>query len=220
MRPLLPRLHTFLSLSGPHLGTLYNSSGLVNMGKQQARGNLAQRVKICIANLFRDVVHAEVEKERLVAPTLYAGLGWYATKFPLQIESTQHIASLQECFALWLVAGPIRSAAFRPIGALQSGHQRPIELGRYLQVIVCHFCCREWLMKHFFYRPQGNGSQHNRSYDFKAWVDAGTIRCSSRSAEHRKHSYRARCSHRRSRFGVVHWEVFARLWLEVLQLAD
>lgn len=33
MRPLLPRLHTFLSLSGPHLGTLYNSSGLVNMGK-------------------------------------------------------------------------------------------------------------------------------------------------------------------------------------------
>jgi len=33
MRPLLPRLHTFLSLSGPHLGTLYNTSGLVNMGE-------------------------------------------------------------------------------------------------------------------------------------------------------------------------------------------
>lgn len=33
MRPLLNRLHTFLSLSGPHLGTLYNNSGLVNMGK-------------------------------------------------------------------------------------------------------------------------------------------------------------------------------------------
>ncbi len=33
MAPLLPKLHTFLSLSGPHLGTLYNSSGLVNMGK-------------------------------------------------------------------------------------------------------------------------------------------------------------------------------------------
>lgn len=33
LRPLLPRLHTFLSLSGPHLGTMYNSSGLVNMGK-------------------------------------------------------------------------------------------------------------------------------------------------------------------------------------------
>lgn len=36
MRPLLPRLHTFLSLSGPHLGTLYNTSGLVNMGKIQS----------------------------------------------------------------------------------------------------------------------------------------------------------------------------------------
>lgn len=34
LRPLLPRLHTFLSLSGPHLGTMYNSSGLVNMGKK------------------------------------------------------------------------------------------------------------------------------------------------------------------------------------------
>lgn len=34
LRPLLPRLHTFLSLSGPHLGTLYNTSGLVNAGKK------------------------------------------------------------------------------------------------------------------------------------------------------------------------------------------
>lgn len=33
MKHLLPRLHTFLSLSGPHLGTLYNTSGLVNMGE-------------------------------------------------------------------------------------------------------------------------------------------------------------------------------------------
>ncbi|XP_050423396.1 protein FAM135A [Adelges cooleyi] len=32
MKHLLPKLHTFLSLSGPHLGTLYNTSGLVNMG--------------------------------------------------------------------------------------------------------------------------------------------------------------------------------------------
>lgn len=29
----LSKLHTFLSLSGPHLGTLYNSSALVNTGK-------------------------------------------------------------------------------------------------------------------------------------------------------------------------------------------
>ena len=32
-RCYLSRLHTFLSLSGPHLGTLYNSSALVNTGE-------------------------------------------------------------------------------------------------------------------------------------------------------------------------------------------
>lgn len=40
MRPLLPRLHTFLSLSGPHLGTMYNSSGLVNMGMLKRHKNI------------------------------------------------------------------------------------------------------------------------------------------------------------------------------------
>ncbi|XP_036360858.1 protein FAM135A isoform X5 [Octopus sinensis] len=44
---LLPMMHTFLSLSGPHLGTLYNSSGLVNMGmwviqKWKKSGSLLQ----------------------------------------------------------------------------------------------------------------------------------------------------------------------------------
>lgn len=29
---IIPRLHTYLSLSGPHLGILFNNSGLVNMG--------------------------------------------------------------------------------------------------------------------------------------------------------------------------------------------
>ncbi|RWS10238.1 Protein FAM135A-like protein, partial [Dinothrombium tinctorium] len=32
MKQWIPKLYTFLSLSGPHLGTAYNSSGLVNMG--------------------------------------------------------------------------------------------------------------------------------------------------------------------------------------------
>ncbi len=32
MAHLVPSFHTYLSLSGPHLGTLYNNSGLVNMG--------------------------------------------------------------------------------------------------------------------------------------------------------------------------------------------
>lgn len=44
---ILPMMHTFLSLSGPHLGTLYNSSGLVNMGmwviqKWKKSGSLLQ----------------------------------------------------------------------------------------------------------------------------------------------------------------------------------
>ncbi|XP_054285656.1 protein FAM135A isoform X2 [Macrosteles quadrilineatus] len=47
MKHLLPRLYTFLSLSGPHLGTLYNNSGLVNMGmwfmqKWKKSGSLLQ----------------------------------------------------------------------------------------------------------------------------------------------------------------------------------
>lgn len=32
MKHLLPKLYTFMSLSGPHLGILYNGSGLINMG--------------------------------------------------------------------------------------------------------------------------------------------------------------------------------------------
>lgn len=31
-KPFVTRLYTYLSLSGPHLGTLYNSNGLINMG--------------------------------------------------------------------------------------------------------------------------------------------------------------------------------------------
>ncbi|CAG9089307.1 unnamed protein product [Plutella xylostella] len=47
MKPFLNKLHTFLSLSGPHLGTLYNSSGLVNAGmwfmqKWKKSGSLLQ----------------------------------------------------------------------------------------------------------------------------------------------------------------------------------
>ena len=33
LKPHRSKFYTFLSLSGPHLGTLYNQSGLVNMGK-------------------------------------------------------------------------------------------------------------------------------------------------------------------------------------------
>lgn len=46
-KPFIGKLHTYLSLSGPHLGTLYNSSGLINMGmwimqKWKKSGSLLQ----------------------------------------------------------------------------------------------------------------------------------------------------------------------------------
>lgn len=46
-QPWTKRLYTYLSLSGPHLGTLYNSSGLINMGmwimqKWKKSGSLLQ----------------------------------------------------------------------------------------------------------------------------------------------------------------------------------
>lgn len=73
MRPLLPRLHTFLSLSGPHLGTIYNSSGLVNMGKETRETNISECFPTCnLLVIFRDVVYAEMEEEWIVAPAVHA----------------------------------------------------------------------------------------------------------------------------------------------------
>ena len=37
MAHLVQRFYTYLGLSGPHLGSLYNNSGLVNMGKSQVQ---------------------------------------------------------------------------------------------------------------------------------------------------------------------------------------
>lgn len=52
LRPILPRLHTFLSLSGPHLGTLFNSSGLVNMGKLKAFQSHTQKSATIFFSFF------------------------------------------------------------------------------------------------------------------------------------------------------------------------
>ena len=41
-RYYLNKLHTFLSLSGPHLGTLYNNSTLVSTGKTLSSLNIPQ----------------------------------------------------------------------------------------------------------------------------------------------------------------------------------
>lgn len=75
-----------------------------------------------------------MEEERFAASAVHAGHDRHAAELSVSAESTQHTPSLQECFALRLVAGSLRSAAFSSLGIMQSGHQRPIEFRRRLQV--------------------------------------------------------------------------------------
>ncbi|KAM9307284.1 LOW QUALITY PROTEIN: protein FAM135B [Pholidichthys leucotaenia] len=72
-RCYLPRLHTFLSLSGPHLGTLYNSSTLVSTGlwlmqKLKKSGSLLQLT-------FRD--HVDPRKTFLYLLSQKPGLQFF-----------------------------------------------------------------------------------------------------------------------------------------------
>ncbi len=81
MAHLAGRFHTFLSLSGPHLGTLYNNSGLVNMGRVSHSVPPAERLRVCA--LPRDVVHAEVEEARLPASAGPEGRIGHTSDLPL-----------------------------------------------------------------------------------------------------------------------------------------
>ncbi|XP_015587946.1 protein FAM135A [Cephus cinctus] len=70
LRPLLSRLHTFLSLSGPHLGTLYNNSGLVNAGmwfmqKWKKSGSLLQLAMRDASDLRRTFMFRLSQKSNL-----------------------------------------------------------------------------------------------------------------------------------------------------------
>ncbi|KAJ3609655.1 hypothetical protein NHX12_024171 [Muraenolepis orangiensis] len=60
-RCYLPRLHTFLSLSGPHLGTLYNNSALVSTGLW-----LMQKLKKSGLQFFKNVVLVASPQDRYV----------------------------------------------------------------------------------------------------------------------------------------------------------
>ncbi len=119
MAPLLPKLYTFLSLSGPHLGTLYNSSGLVNMGKCARH---VEQLQLTICNLLpmkwqwtyfmvqlylgftsimllrfsRHVVHAEMEEIRFLAAVVIERPPRCPTNIYLQ---TQHKARYG---AIWI----------------------------------------------------------------------------------------------------------------------
>lgn len=128
MRPLLSRLHTFLSLSGPHLGTLYNSSGLVNMGKNAIWRVWWNLIKTYLKIACRNVVHAKMEEIGVTSSALHARFYRSSAKFPLPFESTKHVASLQERVTVWFLSGPLRPISFGSIGIMQSSHQRPIKL--------------------------------------------------------------------------------------------
>lgn len=97
MRPLLPKLHTFLSLSGPHLGTLYNSSGLVNMGAPSyplslslpsdwgvfASDRSSYLFIFSFPILHRLMVNATLEKIWLVTAAIFKGCRRSAQFFPI-----------------------------------------------------------------------------------------------------------------------------------------
>lgn len=116
-RCYLPKLHTFLSLSGPHLGTLYNNSTLVSTGEATARlleeaercmfRASQQRIVFClrissillsycdacgvlircVCVLLRFVVNAEAEKIRIVAAAHLQRSRWSTENVPLSPES-------------------------------------------------------------------------------------------------------------------------------------
>ncbi|CAH1773500.1 unnamed protein product [Owenia fusiformis] len=80
---LVPRLYTYLSLSGPHLGNLYNNSGLVNMGmwfmqKWKKSGSLLQLS-------LKD--HSDIRQSFLYKLSLKPGLEYF--KHVLLVGSTQ-----------------------------------------------------------------------------------------------------------------------------------
>lgn len=132
MRPLLSRLHTFLSLSGPHLGTIYNNSGLVNMGKLL---RISLRFHwLIIPSIPRPLVYAKVEKVRIASTTLLARFFWPATMLSLSTKSAEYVASLQERPALWFESGSLCATAFGPIGAVQGSAERYINFRNGLQV--------------------------------------------------------------------------------------
>lgn len=94
----LSKLHTFLSLSGPHLGTLYNSSALVNTGEIKFTNpslmSLSLQTFLSVKNnsnfklcsIFRTVVHAEVEKIWVSSAADMSWSRWPPPNFPVQTQ--------------------------------------------------------------------------------------------------------------------------------------
>lgn len=91
MRPLLSRLHTFLSLSGPHLGTLYNNSNIVAMGKTLSRTFLSNFQYLNLLN--RNVVYAKVEEIRIAFTIVHERRARPEANLLVSTESTKYLTS-------------------------------------------------------------------------------------------------------------------------------
>jgi len=154
MKHLLPKMHTFLSLSGPHLGTLYNNSGLVNMGDYHTFSIsykflwLSVLDSICLNNLYRiqgkifvivvdhlrilndyfcrSMVYAKSQKERYSASAVFERCDGHSTNVPLPIGPQLLFESFQARVIVWFIPRQIRSTAFGQNRAVQSSHQRHV----------------------------------------------------------------------------------------------
>lgn len=133
LRPLLPRLHTFLSLSGPHLGTLYNTSGLVNAGESNKYPRCIVRYcksvglecNFCfVINLHRYVVHAEVEEVRIFTTTGHERRAGREALLHVPFEPEEQFAEIQTRLAVRQRSGSIRAIALCSNRALQGCRTR------------------------------------------------------------------------------------------------
>ena len=79
MKPLLPKLHTFLSLSGPHLGTLYNNSGLVNMGEAKRLATYSRSQRAIYWRKWITIMPSTIMFS-LIVISLLAGM-WFMQKW-------------------------------------------------------------------------------------------------------------------------------------------
>lgn len=114
-RCYLPKLHTFLSLSGPHLGTLYNNSTLVSTGEDTNKLWVEKKRQMCciynavqhciymvcapqqhlgfhliissICVLLRSVVDAEAKEIGILAAAHFQRSCRSTEDFPLPFES-------------------------------------------------------------------------------------------------------------------------------------
>ena len=86
MMPYVELFHTFLSLSGPHLGMIYHTSSLVSTGKcwnhmlstwsyLLMEDFLEERLKLCF--LYRSVDYAEVEEISISFTVVFEWFNWH-----------------------------------------------------------------------------------------------------------------------------------------------